>query len=714
MVNLKDVRVKLSVGIASVFLLVIMPLIMAMMAVLYIQNSRLAIRMAEERMVGISENTMRAVHQMFDPLKIGAEVSTSLGRIVTDDLRQDRFMKLLFDELVALPNADSVYFGFAADGAFLQVARLQPGLKKFGAFDNPPPTEARWVLHRLDGSTGGKADRYIYLADWDHALKSEQTGTITYDPRARPWYTLGAATTGITSTGIYPFSTTGRPGLTVVGKVAAGDGGTLGVFGINLSLEALSAFLAKQQVGANGVVFIMDAAGKLVGHPDPAMAITGDSGKLAVVQAEAVADGRVAQAVRMRKTGSGDHFRADLGGQGLTYRVAFSALPPDLGQSWTVGVLVAEQDVVGPLIEGSRILLIVGSLFLCMIGLAVSRAGLLITRPISALIAEAAAIRNFDLAGAVNVESRITEVHALVETLGSMKSALRSFGRFIPKEVAREIVVNRSSAMLGGVRQPITVMFSDLAGFSKISETLPPEEVVERLSRYFDALAKPIHREGGVIDKFIGDAIMALWNAPTPDEDHVASACKAVIGCRKAGHKLNAGFARAGIAAMNTRFGLHTDFAVVGNVGSFNRMQFTALGAMVNLASRVEGMNKQFGSEILVTDTVHQAVAERFLFRAFGKVVAAGTTLPIPVFELIDIVDPDAGETAEQVRCRLWGQAFEEFSGRRWAAAVEGFQVFVAAYPDDAAAKLFLARSEAFLISPPVDSWDGALHFDKK
>jgi len=253
-----------------------------------------------------------------------------------------------------------------------------------------------------------------------------------------------------------------------------------------------------------------------------------------------------------------------------------------------------------------------------------------------------------------------------------------------------------------------------LAGFSQISETLPPEEVVERLSRYFDALAKPIHRESGVIDKFIGDAIMALWNAPTPDPDHVASACRAVIGCRKAGEKLNVGFARAGIAAMNTRFGLHTDFAVVGNVGSFNRMQFTALGAMVNLASRVEGMNKQFGSEILVTDTVHQAVADRFLFRAFGRVVAAGTTLPIPVFELVDILDGEAGDTPEQARCRLWAQAFEEFAGRRWTAAVEGFQAFVAAHPDDAAARLFLARSEAFVAVPPSDDWDGALHFDKK
>jgi adenylate cyclase len=272
------------------------------------------------------------------------------------------------------------------------------------------------------------------------------------------------------------------------------------------------------------------------------------------------------------------------------------------------------------------------------------------------------------------------------------------------------LIVTGSSGLLDGERRPLTVMFSDLAGYSASTEHLPPEHVLEHLSRYFDALSKPIHRFHGTIDKFIGDSIMALWNAPVPDEDHVANACRAMLACRSAGEKLNRGFIEAGLPQMRTRFGLHTGAAIVGSVGPFTRLQYTALGAMVNLASRVEGMNKYFGTELLVTGAVEAAVRERFLLRPLGKVVAVGTEDAVEIFELV--AELEQATAHQNALCAAWGAAFEPYDAQRWQEAAALFESFLSDYPADGAAPALVAHCLEELESEA--SADGALHFTTK
>ena len=137
-------------------------------------------------------------------------------------------------------------------------------------------------------------------------------------------------------------------------------------------------------------------------------------------------------------------------------------------------------------------------------------------------------------------------------------------------------------------------MFSDIAGFTSQSEQTPPTQLMRRVSMYFDAMAEAIHAHRGVIDKFIGDAIMALWNAPAHDPEHARNGCQAVLACRAANLQLNATLEAQGQPPLTTRFGLHTGEAVVGNLGGADRIQYTALGANVNLAARLEGLNKHY------------------------------------------------------------------------------------------------------------------------
>jgi adenylate cyclase len=210
-----------------------------------------------------------------------------------------------------------------------------------------------------------------------------------------------------------------------------------------------------------------------------------------------------------------------------------------------------------------------------------------------------------------------------------------SFAHFVPKEIVRGLMDNSISTELGGVRQEITVVFTDVRDFTTIAESADPDVLMRQTSRYFSVLTEAFLAEGGTVDKFIGDAVMVFWNAPHPQPDHVERACRAALAGRLACEKLNSQFETEGLKPFFTRFGIHVGEAVVGNLGSTERMNYTALGNTVNLAPRLEGLNKQFGTNILVSEGVYLRVAHCFQFRAFEAVIAKGMTKETRIFELV-------------------------------------------------------------------------------
>ena len=180
------------------------------------------------------------------------------------------------------------------------------------------------------------------------------------------------------------------------------------------------------------------------------------------------------------------------------------------------------------------------------------------------------------------------------------------------------------------------MVFTDVRGFTTIAEHADPDTLMRQTSRYFTALTEAFLAEGGTIDKFIGDLVMVFWNAPNPQPNHVERACRAALAAKAASVKLNAQFETEGAPQFFTRFGIHVGEAVVGNLGSAERMNYTALGTTVNLASRLEGLNKEYGTAILVSEDVYSRVQDRFRFRAIGSVVAKGMTKETRIYELIE------------------------------------------------------------------------------
>jgi adenylate cyclase len=255
---------------------------------------------------------------------------------------------------------------------------------------------------------------------------------------------------------------------------------------------------------------------------------------------------------------------------------------------------------------------------------------------LKAITAQAGKLQMLGAPDSVPVGSYIKEVHELGLTVSLAQRAIWSFSRFVPKELVRRVVDNSISTELGGVRQEITVLFTDVRGFTSIAESSDPDALMRQTSRYFTALTEAFLAEAGTVDKFIGDAVMVFWNAPNSQPDHVERACRAALAGKMASERLNAQFEGEGLQPFFTRFGIHVGEAVVGNLGSAERMNYTALGSTVNLAARLEGLNKEYGTAILASEDVYAQARQRFRFKAIGSVIAKGMTTETHIYELIE------------------------------------------------------------------------------
>jgi adenylate cyclase len=374
-----------------------------------------------------------------------------------------------------------------------------------------------------------------------------------------------------------------------------------------------------------------------------------------------------------------------------------SALYLEGAQGWRVGILVPEAHYLGDLQRTRRWLLAVSGIALLLL-VAVGGATLRsVRRSLGGMIDSAAKMRRFDFSAA-RAMSPFRDVAEVMQDLEQAKTALRAMGKYVPIDLVRQLYEARREPQLGGERRDITVMFTDIEGFTGISERLDGDTLASALGRYLGAMTRAIHDQGGTVDKYIGDAVMAFWNAPEPRDDHPARACAAALGCLEATQRLFASPEWGALPRFHTRFGLHRDEVRVGHFGAPDRMSYTALGDGVNLASRLEGLNKAYGTTILVSQTVRDA-APAYAFRLIDVVAVKGREKGAAVYELVGT----AARGLEE-RHRNYERAFAAYQGRRFAEALRA----LAPGDDDPPSRVLAERCAAFIENPPPDSWDGA------
>jgi class 3 adenylate cyclase len=323
---------------------------------------------------------------------------------------------------------------------------------------------------------------------------------------------------------------------------------------------------------------------------------------------------------------------------------------------------------------------------------------------------------NLDSRVGVVREDEIGEVAGAIDEMAKgLKEGLfvkQTFKRYVAASVVDQLIKHPDKLKLGGERKELTVFFSDVSGFTSLSENLSPERLVELINEYLSQMTESIFAYEGTLDKYEGDAIVAFWGAPVDQSDHALRACKAALENVRALKLLQKKWVKEGLPHLGMRIGLNTGPMVVGNMGSTIKMDYTVMGDAVNLGARLEGANKAYGTHILISEATRRQAGSGIVARELDLIAVKGKKLAVKVYELIGLAGKVAAKDLEAYHAFETG--LQDCKLRRWEQALESFKLCDGLLEGDGPSRLFIERVRGFMASPPPADWDGRFVLTEK
>jgi len=517
-----------------------------------------------------------------------------------------------------------------------------------------------------------------------------------YDPRVRPWYVAAEQFEDGAWTEPYVFLSRHQVGVAYSLPIRARDGSLLAVIAAEFEAGSLSRFLSTLHVSEHGRIYLIDREGHVVAHPDglpegvttvPLVADRGDPGLTRAWTA-------------LRALDLDHHQTLVRDDELLTSR----PLVDTTGIPWLVVTAVPLEDYLGP-IRASRSRSLLVALFVLLIGLGGALVfSRVLTRAITAVQEEMKRLAMFELTDRRLAEhvTGLREVDDMARATDAMKHGLRSFSRYVPYQLVRQLLQSGGEAELGAERREMTVVFTDIAGFTTIVESTPPDIVLGALARYLERMNAEIHETDGTVCQYLGDAIEAFWGAPEPHPDHALRACRTALAMRDASEAMADQAERDHAPALRTRFGVATGEVMVGNVGAPDRFNYAIVGDSVNFGARLESLNKVYGTHVLVGPGTARAVKDDLVVRPVDYVRVKGKRRPAQVFELVG----ESVSGAVAAGLRRYAEALECYRDGRFDEALTRLTEVETLLPDDGPTAVLRARCTAFRAAPPA-AWDG-------
>lgn len=522
------------------------------------------------------------------------------------------------------PHISSIILGFTG-GDYFQIGRAMhrppDRLEKLGVPEDTVFLEK--TILRSNRSNPMVIDRF--LDNTGNSIGSKTKFATKYDPRQRPWFKTAQETDSVATSGIYVFVGSGEPGITISKQFPGG------VVGADITLAELDLFLKNSLQADEGILLIADHEGEILAkswsetkslQTDEAAAPKTDYGGLAEQITEHLA-GKDHQSAKRINFGNREWLirSTEINIGSIGNEIIAVGMPIDV--------------VIADLNQLSRHTMLISLAIMLasipIIWLISQR----ISRPIRKLSRAVDKIRDFKLESEITDRSFILEINSLESAVERMRLNLKTFGLYVPKALVHQLADSSTSPQLGGEARDITVLFMDLENFTSMSADLDPQEVMARMSNYFEIVTGILLKHDATIDKYIGDAVMAFWNAPQDVHNHVGAACDAALEILVAADEETTEWVSPGQPKVRTRIGIHCGSAVIGNVGSSDRMNYTALGATVNMAARLESLNRERGTSILVSEEVVHRSGKIFDFKNAGTEQIKGFDGLTEIFELV-------------------------------------------------------------------------------
>lgn len=590
--------------------------------------------------------------------------------------------RLLSDYLETEPDIVWIYFAEAETGHML------------GCNIDP---RGRYTISRIHTDNGRIAQGFVVEDDRSlAAVELEPSNPNPYDPRVRPWYRQAEGAEGLIWTPPYGFLSSEVVGITAARAVRREDGTLRGVLGADLELGRLGAFLDDFEIGTSGAAFLLLDGGAAV------VPLSARRSEHAPVLQNALES----RYWDFSHLAAEETMEARFSHEGVDYLTLVQPLDLPGPTRYYASVIVPRNEYLGVVYRNLRLTIGIGILVLALaIALGVWQARR-VTDPLAEIGRELDSIGNLRFRdGDSGVRSRIHEVALFSDSVGKMKVSLRAFSRYVPRDLVRSLLARGDEARLGGSLREITVVFTDLAGFTSLSEGLTPDEAFAELSEFLEIVAQCQEKYRGITSSFTGDGTLALFNAPEDYPDHARDATLSSLEILESLRKRNEERKKEGRFEFRARIGINTADVLLGNLGTQERFAYTAIGDGVNLASRLEGLSKLYGTEILVGAECRHAVKEGVEWRLVDRITVVGRRQPTEIFEPLG----RSGEVAENVlRARdRYEEALESYFDGNLDAALGRFHEASASWPEDRAVHELLRRCQRFLRVGLPEGWDG-------
>ena len=563
-------------------------------------------------------------HALADTIneQIVAAVKKELGSITTEAAAAHTAIRTLFVQNV-LGTREADKRGFV----FLAQLQAQPGIS-WVAFGWP---DGRFfAAHKLgdlglemmeiapvDGVIKRRVDQYQVVVG-DIQFEKRRFEPTKYNVTDQEWYRKSIRADEPSWFEISALPVGMRPSIAYAGPIDVYQK-RQGVLAVIIENTRLAQFLSQLSVGKMGAAFILGRDGAVVAAPDPdadevnmqrsdqrLLPIAQSAGAAQQAGASYNGDNKVAR--QMRLVAAGDAYAV--------------TLTPLNFPGWTLATVIPEAEFLGPIETTIRRLLVGLAVLIVAAGiLSAWLARRLIAKPLITVIDELKHVERFDLAQVQRHPSHIVELANLSGAIADMAGGLAAFRKFIPADLVRSLVSEAIEPKPGGSIRTLTVLFADIAGFTGLSERLG-DRIIPLLSSYLDTMSHEITTHGGTIDKFIGDAVMAFWGAPASNVHHAVDACRSALACQRALRE--SGLTDDGGRPLEVRVGINSGEMLVGNIGSEVRLNYTVIGDAVNVASRLEGANKEYGTEIIIGEQTRRLAGDHICVRELDRLMVYG------------------------------------------------------------------------------------------
>lgn len=574
----------------------------------------------------------------------------------------------------------------SVDGYYLAVIDLAlAGLSHYYSDPQKPlPRGCKYAVRLIKNTPSESTETWQYLSTDRQVLATDSVQPASYDPRTDSWFVNMQEWPSVQwansylPRGVNKYHSSEEPGITVSVPIFDSENKFYAMIGTNITLNYLSNYITHQEIGKSGQAFILDSEGKLLIPIKSNL----DAPSLELAQT------LIPSAYKQYEEDEKQHFFFR---EGKTeYIIHVQDFPISFDNEWIVVIAVPFNDFFGRITNTQNATILISLAVLIIFSILVFLFSKRISIPIIQLAREVDKITHFDFRGKFSVKSNIHEIKILDSSIAAMRVALESFGKYVPKEVVRTLVEEHQTIELGGKKAVLPILFTDITDFTSTSETLTSEQTMSSLSIYFDTLSKIILESQGTIDKYIGDSVMAFWGAPRAVANPVKTACLTAL---RANRVCNEEAKAKGLPEWKTRFGIHMGEVIVGNIGTNERMNYTVIGDVVNTASRLTAINKEYKTSIIISDVVQKSIGDEFVTRPLDFVAVKGKKIKLTIYELVGTREGEFVPTPEQIQlCEGFTEAYTVLLEGRQEEGRAHLIALSERFPDDMPTQMLLKR----------------------